>query len=296
MSSTPGGERPMRAPLTTTHHHGHVLVREDINLGLIRISKNASTESKNRLGVERMVHYRDFTGPSVTFLRSPVKRFISSIPETMLRITYPEVAHLSRTDQVVCPEDVYFELCDIAKLDITTFADAYLALVEYAFFDAHHEPQTHFIYDRCMRPRINPHLYLVESFDAGIDDIAKRFNLPQLSDTRGNMGNEGGKKAEVGATPLKDLVRNITGTGVRKRLGAPGPLAVRYADELPAGNPTMGKMNTFSNRLSKELKEAQLPASFTRRVEALYAGDIELWQRVTQNTLGITLDQIDPFA
>ncbi|GIX15453.1 MAG: hypothetical protein KatS3mg118_3412 [Paracoccaceae bacterium] len=38
-----------RQPLTTTHHHGQLLRRSDGRLGLVRISKNASSELVDRL-------------------------------------------------------------------------------------------------------------------------------------------------------------------------------------------------------------------------------------------------------
>ncbi|OZA54950.1 MAG: hypothetical protein B7X78_11240, partial [Sphingomonadales bacterium 39-62-4] len=100
-----------RAPLTTTHPHGYVLVREDRTLGLLRISKNASTESKVRLDCRDWIAFDQFDGPSVAFLREPYSRFLSSIPETMLRVTHFQIEDPSRKDRVVAPEDVYRELC-----------------------------------------------------------------------------------------------------------------------------------------------------------------------------------------
>ena len=165
---------PARRPLTPTHPHGHVLVRPDEALGLLRISKNASTESKTRLGCERWVSFGDYDGPVVAFLREPVSRFISGIPETMLRMTHYVVSDSTRLDRVEVPEDVYSELISIAGEPVGEVVELFLELIEYAYFDAHHEPQSAFFTDRSQRLRIDPLLYLTESFDQAVSQIEKR--------------------------------------------------------------------------------------------------------------------------
>ena len=132
------------------HHypHGYVLARPDRTLGLIRISKNASTESKVRLGCEDWIAFENYAGPVVAFLREPVARFLSSVPETILRMTDFATAQEWRKDRVVIPDDIHTELLKAAQEPVEGVLARFVEMVEYAFFDAHHEPQHAFFVDR----------------------------------------------------------------------------------------------------------------------------------------------------
>jgi hypothetical protein len=266
-----------RAPLTTTHPHGYVLVRADRTLGLLRISKNASTESKVRLDCRDWIAFDKFDGPSVAFLREPYSRFISSIPETMLRVTHFQIEDPSRKDRVVAPEDVYRELCAIARLPIEQFAQAYLELVRYAFFDAHHEPQVSFLADRHGALRLDPFLYRTSAFDEALGQIEARFGVKAVPVAQ--QSNKGGAKPLAGRSPAIDIARKLTGTGVYRRVAHGGPLMVRHGGGTD-GSATIREINAWCNAFTKELKKADLSPSFRQSVEHLYADDLLLWQRI----------------
>lgn len=267
----------LRKPLTTTHPHGHVLARPDRRLGLIRISKNASTESKVRLECRDWIAFEIYDGPTVAFLREPVSRFVSGVPETMLRMTHWVAAESWRGDRVEVPEDVYSELAGVARDPIEAVVTRFLELAEYAFFDAHHEPQHAFIADRHLGLRIDPLLYLTESFEDAVARIEARTGI--VTRKPADRGNRGGAKPQAGRTRLIDLARRTTRTGVYRKVAHSGFLGLRYRG---ASEPMeLRELNGLSNRFTREVKEFGVPEELRERILALYDLDYRLWQAIT---------------
>ncbi|WP_086606505.1 hypothetical protein [Erythrobacter donghaensis] len=267
----------LRKPLTTTHPHGYVLARKDRALGLLRISKNASTESKNRLECADWLAFDDYQGPVVAFLREPVSRFLSSVPETALRMTHFAITEEWRQDRVVIEEDIHHELMRLAQAPIATVMEAFVELVAYDFFDAHHEPQHAFFTDRHMGLRVDPHLYLTESFETAVQQIEARCGI--RTPASAGRGNEGGAKPRAGRTPLIDLARKVTRTGVYRTVAHAGFLGQRYRGD--AGPAQVRDLNTMANQFAREVKGYALPDTLRERIAAIYALDQQLWAEVT---------------
>ena len=276
--ATRTGAIDLRKPLTTTHPHGHVLVRRDKALGLLRISKNASTESKVRLECAQWVHFDDFDGPVVAFLRNPVSRFVSGVPETMLRMTHFVAAENWRGDRVEVAEDIYSELVSVAAEPIATVIERFLDLVEYSFFDAHHEPQHAFLSDRQMRLRIDPRLYLTESFEDAVAQIEARTGVKALPQRQ--QGNRGGAKPQAGRTKLIDIGRKASGTGVYRTVKHSGFLGMRYNGH--SGAMQLRDLNALANRFTREVKGFDMTDTMRERILSLYAFDQKLWTIVTE--------------
>lgn len=278
----------LRKPLTPTHAHGHVLVRKDRRLGLVRISKNASTESKIRLECQNWIAFDAFEGPVVAFLREPVSRFVSGLPETMLRMTHFVIRDTSRKDRVEVPEDVYTELAGVAQEPVGSVIERFLELAEYAYFDAHHEPQHAFFTDRALQLRVDPQLYLTEKFEDGIAQIERRTGVKASPLVR--QENKGGAKPQAGRNPVIDLVRKVTRTEVHRHIAHSGILGLRY---LGASEPMrLRDLNALANRFAKEVKEFGVPGIVRERVLALYDLDHRLWEEVTARGGDVTASAI----
>jgi len=279
-----------RHPLTNTHPHGHVLVRADRKLGLLRISKNASTESKLRLECRDWMAFDAFDGPVVAFLREPVSRFLSGLPETMLRMTHWIVRDCRRGDRVEVPEDVYTELANVASAPIEIVIERCLELIEYAFFDAHHEPQHAFFTNRALGLRIDPLLYLTESFEEALAQIETRTGIA----TRGpsGLGNRGGAKPLGGTTLIIDIARRSSQTGVYRRVAHSGFLGLRYRGASEAMR--LRELNDLANRFTSELKGFELPDAMRDRILALYDLDQRLWQSVTERGGDVVASEVWP--
>lgn len=265
-----------RPPLTTTHPHGHVIARTDRSVGLVRISKSASTESKVRLDCSEWIAFDEFDGPVVAFVREPFARFISSMPETVLRMTHFQQAESDRKDRVEIPEDIHHELAAAASAPIADFARLFLDLVEYAFFDAHHEPQVSFVADRQMRLRIDPWLYPTEEFERAISQIEARLGI--ACRPPGPRSNKGGAKPLAGRNAAVDMARRVTRTGVYRRVRHAGVLGLRYRGD--GGPIDLRQLNELANRFTAELKSCDLAAGYRERVLGLYAADLMMWQAV----------------
>lgn len=268
---------PERARLTTTHPHGAVICRRDQKLGLLRISKNASTELMNRLDCRDWTLFSDVSVPLVLFLREPERRFVSSISETLLRVQHPAIEdHLSR-DRVVVSEDVFSALADVITGPVTDIVDRILDLIEEQPFDAHHEPQISFFTARDGSPRLDARVYTVERLEEGMEKIALRFGISTAA--VGNRHNVGGAKPISGSTRLRDVVRRATKTGLYRPLPHPPLLAGRYT-EATRGALQRRELNEMANTFASELKAAGLTEEQTARVRAIYHADIALWTRV----------------
>jgi hypothetical protein len=193
-------------------------------------------------------------------------------------MTHFVAADPSRGDQVVAPDDVYAELAACAAAPMADFAGKFLELAEYAFFDAHHEPQVSFLADREMRLRIDPRLYPTEHFERSISQIERWTGIAATPPAA--RSNQGGAKPLAGRTPAIDLARRLSRTGVYRTLAHSGLLGLRYnGNEGPLA---LRALNDLANRFAAELKSASLEAGFRERVLALYALDMELWSRVEE--------------
>ncbi len=265
-----------REPLLPSHPHGYLVARPDRKLGVIRISKSASTESTQRLGGQDWLHFDQFEGPIIAFVRDPYQRFVSAIPETMLRMTHWLVEECDRKDRLIIPEDIHYELCNVAERPVEEVAKTFLELVEYAHFEAHHEPQFHYLANRHLQLRVNPRLYLTDAFENGIAQIEEWVGIK--AKRRNNRGNVGGAKPLKGRTRTIDIYRRVTRTGVHRVVKHAGFLGLRYRRD--SGAISLRELNSFANRFSNELKSARLGEEFKARVNKRYAEDVVFYKIV----------------
>lgn len=279
-----------RHPLTNTHHHFYLRGRPDGALALVRISKNASTETKRRLGCSAWHSFDEFTGPVVAFLREPVARFLSSIPETALRMTDFVNAESNRLDRVEIPGDTFAELLASANRPIADVVNLWLELVDYGFFDAHHEPQTAFLMDRWMNLAIDPRLYLVEDIETAMQQIEARTGVRALGGA--NRGNRGGAKPIAARSASVDLMRRITRSGVYRTLAHSGFLGQRYRKST--GPIRLTDLNALANRFSDEIKAYEPSAIETSRIQMIYRSDQLLWARVKEQGGDVAASSIWP--
>ena len=268
---------PKRARLTTTHPHGAVICRRDHKLGLLRVSKNASTELMNRLDCRDWRLFSETDVPVVLFLREPVRRFVSSISETLLRVQHPAIEDFLSRDRVMVSEDVFFALSEVITRPISEIVDRLLDLIEEEPFDAHHEPQISFFTTRDGTPRLDARVYTVERLEEGLEKIALRYGIQTLQ--ADNPYNVGGAKPVSGSTRIRDIVRRATKTGLYRPLPHPPLLAGRYT-EATRGALQRRELNEMANAFATELKAEGLTEEQTARVRALYQADIALWTRV----------------
>ncbi len=281
-----GNVTALRAPaqrprLTTTHCHGSLNYRQDGKLALLRISKNASTELMNRLDCLDWRPYREVDAPVVMFLREPVRRFVSSIGETLMRVQHPAIEDRQKRDRVMISEDVYAELAEAITEPVPVVVDAMLDLVEEQPFDAHHEPQIYFFTARDGSPRFDGRLYTVERIEEGLEKISIRYGIdiaPPGAPTGGRF-NAGGAKPLTGSTRFRALARRLTGTGLYRRLPRPPLLAARYPEY--AGRTLLRRdLNAMANLFTSELKAEGLSEAQIARVRRIYQEDIALWSLV----------------
>ena len=124
-----------------THNFDDVLVNK-LGYGLIRISKNASTSVANTYGFEIPENQDNRCLRTVIcVLRDPVDRFISSIPETLLRAKYNRI-----TGDLQFCNNILNELMRLQISDPEKVIDGMLDIItQFGFFDAHHAPQALFV-------------------------------------------------------------------------------------------------------------------------------------------------------
>ena len=134
---------------TCTHPYGYMLTQNERNFGFIRISKNASTSiaAIKELKLTSWAEIEGFRGNIYAVIRNPIERFVSSIPETLLRINSVDPIHGNRGDDVIVPYYLKKEIYGLKVKKLDDFMRGYVDIVGQDFFDAHHEPQIKFITD-----------------------------------------------------------------------------------------------------------------------------------------------------
>ena len=272
---------PPRARLTTTHPHGALCCRADDKLALLRISKNASTELMNRLECRAWRPFSETKAPIVLFLRDPVRRFLSSISETLMRVQHTAIEDHQTHDRVVVSEDIYNALEAAITRPVPHIIDVMVELIEEQPFDAHHEPQLSFFTDRDGRPRFDARIYTVENLESGLEKIGTRYEVEITRPPApvGDRFNIGGAKPVSGATRLRAVLRRLTKTGLYRPLPQKPLLSTRY-DEFAGRTLQRRDLNAMANQLAAEIKAAGLSDAQVARLRRIYHADIALWSRV----------------
>lgn len=211
-------------------------------------------------------------------LRDPFSRFVSSIPETLKRLNSKK----EHNDDVVVDENVILMLRSCSMSNADEVLHAFTSTIEaHGYFDAHHEPQTHFF--------LNP--------DGSIGFDAKCFPLDQMTQVLNILGGSIERQNDRSNAPSKiqsDPVRNF----LKTKLGLVG-LYTRNRDFLPLDKNSIqyhfvtsysadfrilqnqrAQMIHSLNNLYHELKNIQSSKSYIEFISKHYSKDIELFESI----------------
>lgn len=175
------------------NHHFHWVTPSKLrDFGILKISKSASTSlgtfTPFNLDNNHRVHLNDFQGEDVfACIRSPVQRFISSIPETLRRYSTRHQSKPRYKSAVFVSSDVAYRLDQLVRIEDTSrlLAD-YLEIVEEGFFDAHHQPQIDF-FTRSDSSLFRPvSVFSLDNIDMAVSKICSIYRLPSLGYQVGN--------------------------------------------------------------------------------------------------------------
>lgn len=138
-----------RKPSSITHPFGRLLTQQEQTFGYLPISKNGSSSFKlvPQFRLNKWVSVREFTSkPIYCAFRNPVERFFSSVPETLKRFRIPADPRQIGKDLLIS-YDIFEELKKLCNKTPEHFICGFLEILEWSFFDAHHEPQATFVLD-----------------------------------------------------------------------------------------------------------------------------------------------------
>lgn len=163
------------------------------NFGYLGISKNGSTNFKSHFGLNKI---NDLTNPKheiiFSTLRNPTERFVSSLLETTLR-AHPDDSDIPFRN-VKVPSEVYG---DILNFDISSgklFLNSFINTInKYGFYDAHFEPQFHFLFNKQGELRYDFTIFPLINMDYEIKNLAKKHKVKTSSTiyhTRANRKNQ----------------------------------------------------------------------------------------------------------
>ena len=100
---------------------------------------------------------------------------MSSIFETLTRATFNKELH---GGNVVVDYHIYEKICDINVSSYALLVNDFLEIIESdGWFDAHHEPQCNFLFDKNGNCLINPSVFPLEMMDPMLSFITKRFEI-----------------------------------------------------------------------------------------------------------------------
>ena len=145
---------------TKNHPHSKFVTNSESTLGFVRISKCGSSTFSNRHNLYFWKPFKFSKNIDILLccLRDPLKRFISSIPETLSRVYTSEniATKFSWTDVEVNME-IYEFLSKNNSSNPLQIIDTFIeAINNFGFFDAHHEPMSNFFLDKKKILRLIP--------------------------------------------------------------------------------------------------------------------------------------------
>lgn len=215
----------------------------DERFAFIRVPKVASTLITSRYRLDTPVSIDQLACEIQVFgmIRDPVARFLSSIPETLFRVTSPQ----SRTGGNVAVTDEIFERLRGVGMNIGKCAEGFLELIEeYGFFDGHHQPQSHFFSSKTKRHAV---LYSVENIDSLMATLDKLTTVRNLN--RFFSANDGSKTKRPWSelSSLREIPNSRRLLGRRERPGF-------YSELLRCTNKDLIQ----SNRIFRDLYERDI--------------------------------------
>jgi len=269
-----------------------MMTQGDMRFGYIRISKNGSTaiSSIKEFELDEWTLIKGFGGNIYAAIRNPIDRFISSIPETLFRY---RCLGSSKTcgggwKDVLVSYDIYECLKDVRVDSVINFINDYISvIVECGYFDAHHEPQINFMFDRNMKAYSN-NIYLFEL--SRVD-----FYIKMIANKEGVCLPEGyevcAKNIGIKDVGMKNKIRDA----VRRVLNR-GNLNISKYYNSYSDNPMYrwGVMNgvSFENvrgQLYKSLLEEKRNQDLIGRISELYDSDCKLYRCVQKAAINSKL-------
>lgn len=273
---------------TKTHPHGCFVRNQQRDIGFVRISKCGSSTFCRSLDLEDWVPFDDADMEDLyCCLRDPFQRFLSSIPETLSRVTTEGVPGKGN---VPVNAEIYEAICSVNTVVPTKMVHQFIDIIgAHGWFDAHHEPMTHFFLDKDGKLEIDPFCFPLNHMDKVIDILREKF--PHRNFNRTNLN--------IRSRP----VVNSTGPAMQRILDYRAKLLpLRYPNYfrfLDPHNPLVrlfrlpvtGGVCTIAHHQLQEILGAfyrdeiltnkQVLAHARTFVESSYVQDIEIASRIT---------------
>lgn len=145
-----------------THPFGYLSSNKEATLGLIRVSKCGSTTFSTRHHLDLWIPFSQAhtVNNLLCFIRHPLRRLVSSIPETLKRISDCSEKFPSKKLDVPVSHEIYQYLSEYNyETPIDFFEIICNAILRYGFFDAHHAPIFSFLRPENVIKTINPHIF-----------------------------------------------------------------------------------------------------------------------------------------
>jgi len=195
-----------RNPSSITHPFGRLLTQQNKKFGYLPISKNGSSSFKlvPHFQLDKWVGIKEFHNrPIYCAFRNPIDRFFSSVPETLKRFRVVGDPRKLGKDLLIS-YDVFEELKTLSNKTPQHFIYGFLEIVEWSFFDAHHEPQATFVLDSNGRAYTDDlDAFLLDRMSEAIRNVAARHNIT-LSSYNEKANSRLGVRATL--TNIKDVI------------------------------------------------------------------------------------------
>lgn len=183
---------------TKSHPHGKLVTNCEKTIAFVRLPKCGSTTFTKRHALE---YWDDFSNHENTYLtfcaiRDPYARFLSSIPETIIRI-YNLMQKKSKHfySDIPISDEIYNYLSNKIRNN-GNIVKAFIATIEeYGYFDSHHEPMIRFLFGEKKKLEINPIMISVEEINM-LSEFLFSFSGQSLSKIKLENYNINAKNSE----------------------------------------------------------------------------------------------------
>ena len=167
--------------LSKTHNFELYWSNKNLDFGYLGISKNGSTNFKSHFNLSVEYPLNNVKHETIyACIRNPEERLISSILETTLRAHKNEEQLPSRN--VPVDNKIYESILNFNIKDPKIFFIQFLDSIEkFGFYDAHFEPQFHFLFNKNGSERFNFKIFLLYQMSEKIDLLSREYNLKTQS-------------------------------------------------------------------------------------------------------------------
>jgi len=273
---------------TDINHHFHYVVPSSVrDFAFLRISKSASSSIVSyppfKLNQCKKIHASLYPHAIFCCIRNPIDRFISSIPETLLRYTVRHLSSRTWSSAVYVSEDVSARLDALTGInDPSAFLYEFIELVREGPFDAHHQPQVDFITTPNLELIRPMSFFALDKVNDAVKTICMNYNLENIPVAHKNVKVSNNHNATSNRTRLTSRLKIKAASSLYRAFNKFGFCHRNFSE------PVVNKWSMQRNEVISIAREIKALVyndhSLRSEIEHMYSHDIVLYNSLIEES------------